>query len=220
MTQEDLGHQSEKCKENTKSVTGRSNSPETCIGGASVEDREKVEKAGQKVECVQTIESRQSYETEEEKRKFIRESFQLDTNAILSTDAKLKEAVIQLFLDNFDVLATHPNQYGETEVLEMKIDLIPGAIPYKSRVRPLNPDQKENLRDQIDEWLEQGVIEPSISPWASPLVPVKKKDRRTRWASDLRELNKQTVKDSYPLTNIQEILQNLQGATLFSSLDI
>ena len=118
---------------------------ETSIGGASVEDAEKVEKAGQNMECVQTIENRQYYKTEEEKRKFISESFQLDTNEILSTDAKLKEAVIQLFVDNFNVLATHPNQYGETEVLEMKIDLIPGAIPYKSRVRPLNPDQKENL---------------------------------------------------------------------------
>ena len=58
----------------------------------------------------------------------------------------------------------------------MKIDLIPGVIPYKSQVRLLNLDQKENLRDQIDEWLEQGLIKPSISPWASPLVPVKKKD--------------------------------------------
>ena len=81
-----------------------------------------------------------------------------------------------MFLDNFEVLATHPSQYGETEVLEMKIDLVLGAIPYKSRVRPLNPDQKENLRNQIDEWLEQGVIKPLVSPWASPLVPVKKKD--------------------------------------------
>ena len=81
-------------------------------------------------------------------------------------------------------------------MLEMKIDLVPGEILYKSRVRPLNPDQKENLRDQIDEWLEQGVIEPSVSPWAWPLVPVKKKDRQTRWVTDLRELNKQTVKDS------------------------
>ena len=101
----------------------------------------------------------------------------------------------------------------------MKIDLIPGAIPYKSRVRSLNLDQKENLRDQINEWLEQGVIEPSTSPWASPLVPMKKKDGRTRWVTDLRELNKQTVKDSYPLTNIQEILHCLKGATVFSSLD-
>ena len=44
----------------------------------------------------------------------------------------------------------HPSQYGETEVLEMKIDLIPGFIPYKSQVRQLNPYQKDNLLDQID----------------------------------------------------------------------
>ena len=86
-------------------------------------------------------------------------------------------------------------------------------------MRPLNPDQKENLREQIDEWLEQGVIEPSVSPWASPLIPLKKKDGQTRWVKDLREFNKQTVKDSYPLTNIQEILRSLQRAIVFSSLD-
>ena len=54
-------------------------------------------------------------------------------NKILNADAKLIEAVIKLFLDYFEVLATHPSQYGETEVSEMKINLIPGAIPYKSR---------------------------------------------------------------------------------------
>ena len=61
-------------------------------------------------------------------------------------------SAIKLFLDNFKVLAM-PSQYGKTEVLEMKMDLVPGAILYKSRVRPLNPDQKENLQDQIDECL-------------------------------------------------------------------
>ena len=84
-------------------IKGRSNCAETHIGGAGVGKSEKVEKAGQKAECVQTIENRQSYETEEEKQKFIRESFQLDTNAILNADAKLKEAVIKLFLDHFEV---------------------------------------------------------------------------------------------------------------------
>ena len=95
-----------------------------------------------------------------------------------------------MFSDNFEVLATHPSQYGETEVLKMKIDLVLEAIPCKSRVRPLYPDQKENLRNQINEWLEQGVIEPSVSPWASPLVQVKKKGGWTRWVTYLRELNK------------------------------
>ena len=53
-----------------------------------------------------------------------------------------------------------------------------------------------------DEWVEQGVIEPVTSLWTSPLVPVKKKDRRTRWVTDLRLLNAATVKDAYSLTNI------------------
>ena len=52
--------------------------------------------------------------------------------AKLNADAKLKEAVIKLFLENFEVLAMHISQYGETEVLEMKIDLVPGVILYKS----------------------------------------------------------------------------------------
>ena len=78
----------------------------------------------------------------------------------------------------------------------MRIDSVLGAIPDKSRVRRLKPNQKENLRTQINEWLEEGVIEPSVSPWALPLVPVKKKDTRIRWVTDLRELNKQTIKDS------------------------
>ena len=134
-------------------------------------------------------------------------------------DEKLKEAVIKLFLDNFTVLATHPSQYDETKELELKIYLVMEAIPYKSRVRRLVLDQKENLWTQIDEWFEQGVIEPSVSPWALPLVLVKKKDGRTRWVTDLRELNKQTIKDNYPLRNIQKILHSLQDATVFLYLN-
>ena len=53
---------------------------------------------------------------------------QLDRNKILNADAKIKEAAIKLFSDNFEVLAMHPSQYGETKDLEMKINLVPGAI--------------------------------------------------------------------------------------------
>ena len=77
----------------------------------------------------------------------------------------------------------------------------------RSKVRLLNPDQ-------LDEWIQQGIIEPANSPWASPLVPVKKKDGRTRWVTDLRQLHDVTIKDAYPLTNIQENLQKLKGAKI------
>ena len=50
-------------------------------------------------------------------------------NKILNADAKLKEALITFFLDNFEVLAMNPSQYGKTEVLEVRIDLVQEAIP-------------------------------------------------------------------------------------------
>ena len=83
--QEELSQQSEKRKEDLLCVTRRSNCRKTHIGDASVGNEEKVEKAGQKAECIQAIEKRQSYEIKTEKQKFIRESFQLDMNAILNT---------------------------------------------------------------------------------------------------------------------------------------
>ena len=64
-------------------------------------------------------------------------------------------------------------------------------------MRPLNPDQRANLKEQLDEWIQQQIIEPANCPWASPLVPVKKKDGRTRCVTDLRQLNDVTIKDAY-----------------------
>ena len=85
------------------------------------EQGQRPEKRKEDMQSVQSIENRRCYETVEEKRQFIRESFQLYMNSILNADAKLKEAGIKMFLDNFEVLDMHPSQYGETEVLEMKI---------------------------------------------------------------------------------------------------
>ena len=142
------------------------------------------------------------FSTEESKIKFIKDSFKIDENEILNRDAKLKEEVIKLILENFSTLALHPNHYGKTDLLELGIELQPGAVPKRSKVRPLNPYQRANLKEQLDEWIQQGIIEPANSPWASPLVPVKKKDGRMRWVTDLRLLNDVTIKDAYPLTNI------------------
>ena len=91
-----------------------SNDTDTHIGST--------EKAGLKADSVQSVENKKFYETKEEKQQFIRDRFQLDANEILDADEKLKEAVIKLFLDNFEDLARDPWQYGETEVLEIKIE--------------------------------------------------------------------------------------------------
>ena len=94
VTQEELSQQPEKRKEDTQCVTGWTNDVETHIGGASGGNTEKV---GRKADIAQSIENRRCYETEEEKHRFIFESFQLDMNAILNADTKLKEAAIKFF---------------------------------------------------------------------------------------------------------------------------
>ena len=62
----------------------------------------------------------------------------------------MKEEVIKLFLENFSTLALHPNHYGKMDLLELRIELQPGAVPKRSKVRPLNPDQRANLKEQLD----------------------------------------------------------------------
>ena len=132
------------------------------------------------------------YPTEESKGKFIRKSIKIDENEILHQDEKLKEEVVKMFLDNFSALALHPNLYWKTDLLELKKELEAGTVPKKSKARPFNPDQRSNLKEQLDEWIEQGVIKLAYSPWNIPLVPVKKKEERTRWVTDLRLLNAPT----------------------------
>ena len=63
------------------------------------------------------------------------------------------------------------------------------------------------MESQLETWLQEGVIEPSDSAWSSPLVPIKKKDRSTRWAVDYRALNKCLELDSYPLPKIQQLVE-------------
>jgi len=66
------------------------------------------------------------YSTEESRRKLIKDSFKIDENEILNRDAELKEEVIKLFLENFSMLALHPNHNGKTDLLELRIELQPG----------------------------------------------------------------------------------------------
>ena len=104
---------------------------------------------------------------------------------------------------------------GKTSWEEFKIELMPGARPVNQRVRPLPPPLKANLRDQLDKWLKDEVIEPSNSPWSSPLVPVMKKSGQTRWVLDFRAVNSVTAGDSYPCPNISDILSSLEKSTFF-----
>ncbi|KAL0295677.1 UNVERIFIED_CONTAM: Transposon Ty3-I Gag-Pol polyprotein [Sesamum angustifolium] len=80
-------------------------------------------------------------------------------------------------------------------------------------------DLKE-LKKQLEELLDKGFIRPSILPWGAPVLFVKKKDGSMRLCIDYRQLNRITIKNKYPLPRIDDLLDQLKGATVFSKIDL
>ena len=91
--------------------------------------------------------------------------------------------------------------------------------PYRPPYR-LSPAEQDELEEQIKDLLAQGFIRPSSSPYGAPVLFVPKKDGRWRICIDYRALNKQTVKDRYPLPRIDLLLDRLGRAKVFSTLDL
>ncbi|MGC8821243.1 MAG: reverse transcriptase domain-containing protein, partial [Fervidobacterium sp.] len=94
------------------------------------------------------------------------------------------------------------------------------ARPIRQAPRSIPLAKRDEVKNLIDEMERNGVIEPSSSPWSSPVVLVKKKDGTTRFCVDYRKLNDVTKKDSYPLPRIDDTLDTLAGSKWFSTLDL
>jgi hypothetical protein len=107
-----------------------------------------------------------------------------------------------------------------------KVVLQPDAVPFARTPWRLSPAEEAELIKQVTELLEQNFIEPSISPWAAPILFVRKKpdpvtgEVPLRMCIDYRGLNKCTVKDKFPLPNISELLNDVGGHRYYSTLDL
>nr|GFD24397.1 putative reverse transcriptase domain-containing protein [Tanacetum cinerariifolium]GFD24437.1 putative reverse transcriptase domain-containing protein [Tanacetum cinerariifolium] len=107
-----------------------------------------------------------------------------------------------------------------TRLVEYQIDLVPGAVPVARAHYRLAPSEMKELAEQLKELSEKGFIRPSSSPWGAPVLFVKKKDGSFRMCIDYRELNKLTVKNRYPLPRIDDLLNQLQGSSVYSKIDL
>ena len=92
--------------------------------------------------------------------------------------------------------------------------------PIRQPMHRLPASLKDTVNSQIQDMLDTGVIQPSCSPWASPVVMVKKKDGTWRFCVDYRKVNAITHHDAYPLPCIDATLDSLTGSTLFTTLDL
>ena len=104
--------------------------------------------------------------------------------------------------------------------IDFAIDLEPGTKPISIPPYRMAPAELKELKDQLQDLLSKGFIRPSVSPWGAPVLFVKKKDGTMRMCIDYRQLNKVTVKNKYPLPRIDDLFDQLQGASLFSKIDL
>ena len=92
--------------------------------------------------------------------------------------------------------------------------------PFKERPRPIHPSDREAVKQHLKELLDAEIIKESQSPFASPVVLVRKKNGSFRLCIDYRKLNARTIRDAYALPNIEETFAALSGAKWFSVMDL
>ena len=123
----------------------------------------------------------------------------------------------------FDLLKKHEriisNVPGKTSLIEHSIELT-SNVPVFRRSYPLPLNKRQDVIKQVNELKELGVVEESISPYASPIVLVKKPDNTFRMCCDYRQLNNITVIDREPIPDIEELMCRLHKSNYFSKLDL
>ncbi|KAL5853171.1 hypothetical protein ACOSQ3_008289 [Xanthoceras sorbifolium] len=112
-----------------------------------------------------------------------------------------------------------PDLPPEREV-EFVIDVIPKTALVSIAPYRMTPAELKELKLQLQELLDKGFIRPSVSPWGAPVLFVKKKDGSMRLCIDYRQLNKLTIKNKYPLPRIDDLFDQLRGASVFSKIDL
>lgn len=127
--------------------------------------------------------------------------------------------MLDILLEHADCFASPGGLLGTCNSAQHSIDKGKSAplrhVPFARAGR-----ERELIQKQVYNMIGAGVVEPSTSPWASPVVLVKKKDGELRFCVDYRSRNAAMIKDVYPLPRIEETLSRLERASYFSTLDL
>lgn len=136
-------------------------------------------------------------------------------------DGRNDPRVQRLLVDYADVFPDKlPDTLPPRRAVDFIIELEPGHTPPCKPTYKLGPDELTELRSTIDDLMSKGHIQPSTSPFGAPILFVKKKDGSKRMVIDYRALNAITIQNKYPLPRIEELMDMIGGATVFTKLDL
>nr|CAH67149.1 OSIGBa0122F23.6 [Oryza sativa] len=133
----------------------------------------------------------------------------------------------QVALQEIPIVQDYPDVFPEDlpgmppkRDIEFRIDLVPETNPIHKRPYRMAANELAEVKKQVDDLLQKGYIRPSTSPWGAPVIFVEKKDHTQRMCVDYRALNEVTIKNKYPLPRIDDLFDQLEGATVFSKIDL
>ena len=144
---------------------------------------------------------------------------ELDLSGLDSWAPELVEKACQLLAEYHNVFLLDLVELGCTHSTEHTFK-VTDDTPFKEHFRQIPPPMVEEVRNHLKEMLELGAIRPSQSAWCDAVVLVRKKDGGLHFCIDFQCLNAHMKKDSYPLPQVQEVLESLVDTGHFSCLDL
>src|SRR5688572_1391148 len=146
------------------------------------------------------------------------EPSELDFRSVMD-DLDIEAMIKEILVTFLGIKFTNEKEATRTSLVQCKL-WMKMEKPFRTRVRPLNPEKLKYLKKEVEELLQAGVIRLSKSVYASAPVLVRKKDGTWRVAIDYRDANRNSEDFLYPLPRISDLLDNFKGAAWFTSLDL
>ena len=130
-------------------------------------------------------------------------------------------------MEKIPVVREFPNVFPEElpgipleREVDLSIEIVLGIAPMSRAPYRMAPAELKELKVQLQELLDKGFVRHTVSPWGAPILIVKKKDGTLRMCIDYWKINKVTVKSKYPLPRIEDLFDQLKGASIFSKIDL
>jgi hypothetical protein len=129
-------------------------------------------------------------------------------------------AAVQQLIQQYNTLFQEPTSLPPHRKYDHQIPLLPGATPVNVKPYRYAPHQKTQIEKQVQEMLKKGLIQESTSPFASPVLLVRKKDGSWCFCVNYRGLNGLTIKNKYTMPIVDELLDELAGSQWFTKIDL